>query len=241
MNTGECIENGLYAAHPTRYILGCDEVGRGPLAGPVTAACVVFPLTLHADFPLFAELNDSKKLTAKKRESLVPCIESAAAAYAVVDLSPQEIDRLNILQASLTAMRMAVSQVVKTLQDKALLPIKGTKEIVQRSLFEQDSSHETEQFDIFVVVDGNKKIPELIYPQEAYVKGDARSWSIAAASILAKVHRDTLMVEYDKIYPGYGFAKHAGYPTKFHRDAIEQLGLSPIHRRSFHLHDASTR
>jgi ribonuclease HII len=236
VNAGECIENALYATHPTRYILGCDEVGRGPLAGPVTAACVVFPLALQGDFPLFAELNDSKKLSAKKRVSLVPEIEAAAAAFAVVDLSPQEIDRLNILQASLTAMRMAVNNVVKTLQDKALLPLHGTKKVVRRSLFDQDSSQDADQFGIFVVVDGNKTIPELVYPQEAYIKGDARSWSIAAASILAKVHRDSLMVEYDKIYPGYGFAKHAGYPTKFHRDAIEKLGLSPIHRRSFHLH-----
>lgn len=237
MIAAECIENELYRDEPMRFILGCDEVGRGPLAGPVTAACVVFPHSIGADFPLFSQLNDSKKLTAAKRASLVPVIEQTAAAWAVVDLPPEEVDRLNILQASLTAMRMAVYDVVETLKAKNLL----TETQVKRrktSLF--DDNTKDKDYPLFVVVDGNKCIPDLVYPQASYVKGDARSWSIAAASIIAKVHRDALMADYDKIYPGYGFAKHAGYPTKFHREAIAKLGLSPIHRKSFHTHQMSS-
>lgn len=230
MNTLECIENDLLQADPSRFILGCDEVGRGPLAGPVTAACVAFKPELGPDFGLFAELNDSKKLSAKTRKTLVPRIQDAAAAFSIVDLPPEEIDRINILQASLTAMRIAVSNVIKILTDKKLLTYANASQ--QKSLF---SAQTDAMPNVFVIVDGNKRIPELIYPQDAYVKGDARSWSIAAASIIAKVHRDDLMCEYDKLYPGYGFAKHAGYPTKMHRDAVAQLGLSPIHRKSFKL------
>jgi len=232
MNTLECIEIGLLAESPDRFVLGCDEVGRGPLAGPVTAACVAFPRDLGPEFALFAELNDSKKLTAHKREALVPQIESAAAAFAVVDLPPEEIDKINILQASLKAMRIAVGQVIEKLNSAGVL--QSVHQPVQKDLFGAPKS-EILNPNVFVVVDGNKTIPELGLPQAPYVKGDARSWNIAAASILAKVHRDALMVEYDKLYPGYGFAKHAGYPTKFHRDAIKTLGFSPIHRRSFNV------
>ncbi len=237
MIAAECIENELYRVEPMRFILGCDEVGRGPLAGPVTAACVVFPRSLKADFPLFSQLNDSKKLTAAKRVALVPEIEQTALAWAVVDLPPEEVDRLNILQASLTAMRMAVYDVVETLKDKNLLEQTQVKR-QRQSLFDENTKDK--DYPLFVVVDGNKSIPDLVYSQASYVKGDARSWSIAAASIIAKVHRDTLMADYDKIYPGYGFAKHAGYPTKFHREAIAKLGLCPIHRKSFHIHQSSS-
>lgn len=231
MNVSECLEIGLYQAAPTRFVLGCDEVGRGPLAGPVTAACVAFPPALDARFPLFAALDDSKKLTPKKRETLVPAIEAAAAAYAIVDLPPETIDRLNILRASLTAMRMAVEAVVQKLKDAGLLTGRDGAAPIRRSLF--DETPASADANIFVIVDGNKEIPDLVYPQAACVKGDGRSWSIAAASVLAKVHRDALMVEYDTLYPGYGFASHAGYPTKAHREAVKKLGFCPIHRRSF--------
>ena len=230
MNTHDCIEVELLKASRTRFILGCDEVGRGPLAGPVTTACVAFPTDLGPDFPLFAELNDSKQLTAHKRESLVPLIEEAAAAFAVVDISPQEIDRMNILQASLLGMKLAAQKVLQQLKQKNALML--VHQPLQMNLFDRTPSDAMTP-DVLVAVDGNKRIPDLDLPQETFVKGDARSWNIAAASILAKVHRDALMTEYDKLYPGYGFAKHAGYPTRFHRDAIKELGYCPIHRRSF--------
>jgi ribonuclease HII len=206
-NPYESIEQQMRDAGWQEYILGCDEVGRGPLAGPVTAACVAFPNTLGPDFELFALLDDSKKLSAKKRDMLVDAIHTHAAAYAVVDISPEEIDRLNILQASLEGMKRAALAVAEQL---------GAT---------QTNAH--------IIIDGNKLIPRWDWAQTAYVKGDARSWSIAAASILAKVHRDNLMVEYDAIYPGYGFAQNVGYPTAAHRAALVELGPTPIHRKSF--------
>lgn len=190
------------------FILGCDEVGRGPMAGPATVACVAFPALIDFGDPFFAALDDSKKLSEKKRAALVPQIEQRAAAFAVVDISPQEIDARNILQACLWGMNCAAERVVSAL-------------------------NLTAGADIHIFVDGNKTIPNCIYPQTAFVKGDGRSLSIAAASILAKVHRDALMRAYGEQYPGYGFEKNVGYPTAAHRAAIESLGLTPIHRRSF--------
>ena len=207
MNVSESIEVMMRAGGWHGWILGCDEVGRGPLAGPATVACVAFPIELDQTFPLFGRLDDSKKLTAHKREGLVEEIHRSAAAYSVVDMSPAQIDEFNILQACLLGMRQAVEDVVSRLQ---LGP---------------DQVH--------VIVDGNRRIPELRFEQTTYVKGDGRSWSIAAASILAKVHRDALMVEYDAQYPGYGFAQNVGYPTAAHRAAVAELGMTPIHRRSF--------
>lgn len=208
MNTSECIEVLMRQQGWNGYILGCDEVGRGPLAGPATVACVAFPVALDKDFPLFSRLDDSKKLSAKKREGLIDEIRKAAAGFAIVDMSPEEIDRLNILQACLLGMKKAVGLVAEQLGDAT-----------------PENSH--------VIVDGNKLIPNLNWPQTSYVKGDARSWSIAAASILAKVHRDELMVAYDAQYPGYGFAQNVGYPTVAHRAAVLALGPTPIHRKSF--------
>ena len=208
MNANESIEVLMRKAGWSGYILGCDEVGRGPLAGPATVACVAFPVALGADFALFSQLDDSKKLSATKRNALVPQIEASAAAYAVLDISPEEIDRRNILQACLYGMKLAVAQVVAALGDANV-----------------DNVH--------VIVDGNRQIPDLGFAQTAYIKGDARAWSIAAASILAKVHRDALMVAYDAQYPGYGFAKNVGYPTAAHREALLRLGPTPIHRKSF--------
>ena len=208
MNTSESIEKLMRLEGYHGYILGCDEVGRGPLAGPATIACVAFPLNLDEHYPLFSQLDDSKKLSAKKRESLVDEIKSVAAGYSIVDMSPEDIDKYNILQACLKGMKISAENVMKMLGNP-------------------DASN------VHVIVDGNKLIPDFSWPQTAYVKGDARSWSIAAASILAKVHRDSLMVEYDKIYPGYGFAKNVGYPTAAHRAAVAALGPTPIHRKSF--------
>ena len=176
-------------------IAGVDEVGRGPLAGAVVAAAVI----LDPNNPIEG-LADSKKLTAKRRETLFPLIQQRALAWCIARASEAEIDELNILQASLLAMRRAVLGL-------QLAPEK-------------------------VLVDGNR-CPELPYPSEAIIKGDSLVPAISAASILAKVVRDREMVGFEKIYPGYGFASHKGYPTAQHMQALKTLGATPIHRRSF--------
>jgi len=176
-------------------IAGVDEVGRGPLAGAVVAAAVI----LDPNNPIEG-LADSKKLTAKRREALFPLIQDRALAWCIARASEAEIDQLNILQASLLAMRRAVL---------------GLQMQPER-----------------VLVDGNR-CPELPYPSEAIIKGDSLVPAISAASILAKVVRDHEMVAFDKIYPGYGFASHKGYPTAQHMQALKTLGVTPIHRRSF--------
>ena len=174
---------------------GCDEVGRGPLAGDVVAAAVI----LDPENPI-AGLDDSKKLTEKKRELLFIEIQQKAKSWCIARASVAEIDKINILQASLLAMTRAV-------QGLHIQP-----------------EH--------VLVDGNK-LPKWNYTAEAVVKGDSRVAAISAASILAKVTRDREMVALDKIYPGYGFAGHKGYPTKVHMDALDKLGITPIHRTSY--------
>jgi ribonuclease HII len=174
---------------------GCDEVGRGPLAGDVVAAAVI----LDPENPITG-LADSKKLTEKKREQLFIEIQQKARSWCIARASVAEIDKINILQASLLAMARAV-------QGLHIQP-----------------EH--------VLVDGNK-LPKWSYPAEAVVKGDSRVAAISAASILAKVTRDREMVELDKIYPGYGFADHKGYPTKVHMDALDKLGITAIHRTSY--------
>ena len=176
-------------------VCGCDEAGRGPLCGPVVAAAVILPRDV-----VIEGLNDSKKLTEKKREQLFDVIKKTAIAYAIAEASPAEIDEINILNASMLAMRRAVEK----LQVKA----------------------------DFALIDGNCSRGFEI-PTETVVKGDAKSYSIAAASILAKVTRDRGCVELDREYPVYGIAKHKGYPTKEHMDAVRKYGPSPIHRRSF--------
>jgi ribonuclease HII len=176
-------------------VCGCDEAGRGPLCGPVVAAAVILPRDVEIE-----GLNDSKKLTEKKREALFEIIKERAVAYAIAEASPAEIDEINILNASMLAMRRAVD----ALQIKA----------------------------DFALIDGNCSRGFEI-PTETVVKGDAKSASIAAASILAKVTRDRQCAELDRLYPEYGIAKHKGYPTKDHMDAVREHGPSPIHRRSF--------
>ena len=176
-------------------ICGVDEAGRGPLAGPVYAAAVILPFGL--DIP---GLNDSKKLTEKKRETLFPLICEQAVAYGIAFATPEEIDRHNILEATFLAMQRAV----------AALHVSPD----------------------LVLVDGNQT-PSLSVATETIVKGDSYSASIAAASILAKVSRDRVMLELAQTYPDYGFEKHKGYPTKAHYEAIAVLGPSAVHRRSF--------
>lgn len=176
-------------------VCGIDEAGRGPLAGPVCAAAVILPP--DCDIP---GLNDSKKLSEKKREALFPVIQEKALAFGVGWATAEEIDRVNILQATFLAMARAV-EALPTPADYAL-------------------------------VDGNR-MPPLPIPGETIVKGDATSASIAAASILAKVSRDRLLRQLDEEHPEYGFAKHKGYGTKAHYEAIRKYGLLPEHRRSF--------
>lgn len=176
-------------------VCGCDEAGRGPLCGPVVAAAVILPRGLIID-----GLDDSKKLTEKKRERLFDIIKEKAAAYAIAEASPSEIDEINILNASMLAMRRAVES----------LP------------------HSAD----FALIDGNCSRGFKI-PTETVVGGDAKSMSIAAASILAKVTRDRLCKQQDELYPEYGIAKHKGYPTRDHMQAVRDYGPSPIHRKTF--------
>ena len=187
-------EEKLYARGYTA-VCGCDEAGRGPLCGPVVAAAVILPSGLVID-----GLNDSKKLTEKKREALYEVIKEKAVAYAIAEASPEEIDDINILNASMLAMRRAVEA----------LSVPAD----------------------FALIDGNCSRGFKI-PTETVVKGDSKSYSIAAASILAKVTRDRQCIELDKQYPEYGIAKHKGYPTKEHMDAVRQHGPAPIYRKSF--------
>lgn len=177
-------------------VAGVDEAGRGPLVGSVVAAAVI----LDPNNPIQG-LNDSKKLTEKKREKLFIEIQEKAIAWAIAEATHQEIDELNILQASLLAMRRAV-ETLKTRPEH-------------------------------VLVDGNKVPKGLSMSCDAVVGGDALHAEISAASILAKVTRDHEMVELDKLYPQFGFAKHKGYPTKAHFDAIAEHGVIDQHRRSY--------
>lgn len=176
-------------------IAGVDEVGRGPLAGPVVTAAVI----LDPAKPIEG-LNDSKKLTEKRRKELEPLIKERALAWSLGRSEADEIDQINILQATLLAMKRAV-------EGLSISPVHA-------------------------LVDGNKA-PNLACPVTTIVKGDQSEACIAAASILAKVARDREMAEMDEHYPGYGLAKHKGYPTKQHQEALLELGVTPIHRRSF--------
>jgi ribonuclease HII len=176
-------------------VAGVDEVGRGPLAGPVVAAAVI----LHPQRPIQG-LADSKKLSKKRREVLAQIIQEKAYVWSLGRAEVEEIDRINILRASLLAMRRAIES-LSLIPDRAL-------------------------------VDG-KHVPDLNCPAEAIVGGDSCIAAISAASIIAKVARDREMTELDTQYPGYGLARHKGYPTKQHLASLDHLGISPIHRRSF--------
>ena len=180
------------------YICGIDEVGRGPFAGPVVAGAVILP----KDDPILY-LNDSKKLSEKKREALYDEIMERAVATGIGIVSPARIDEINILQATYEAMRQAVSRL--SVQPQLLLNDAVT-------------------------------IPEIQIPQVPIIKGDAKSVSIAAASIVAKVTRDRMMEEYDKVLPEYGFASNKGYGSAAHIEALKKYGPSPIHRKTFITH-----
>ncbi len=177
-------------------VAGCDEVGRGPLAGPVVAACVVLPTDCH-----HASFVDSKILTHDKRVKLCGCLQEIGAAYGFGVVSEQQIDKINILQASLLAMKRAVENLRGPAPD-------------------------------FILVDGTFTIP-MPTPQASLIRGESQSSSIAAASILAKVERDRIMVEYHHQFPAYNFLQNKGYPTLEHRKAIQIHGICPIHRRTF--------
>ena len=183
-----------------RIEAGCDEAGRGRLAGPVTAAAVILPPDFRNDL-----LNDSKQLTERQRNLLRPIIEREALAWAVAFVSPEEIDEINILRASITAMHRAIDQL--TIRPEALL------------------------------IDGNRFTAYHDIPHTTIVKGDGKMMSIAAASVLAKTHRDEYMCRIAEEYPQYHWLDNKGYPTKAHRAAIAEHGASPYHRMSFQLLD----
>ena len=188
------IEESLFSDQ-VQLICGVDEAGRGPLAGPVCAAAVLLPRCLEID-----GLNDSKKLSDKKRRELFPIIQEQALAYGIAFASEAEIDELNILQATFLAMK------------RALVQLKVTPQLA--------------------LIDGNRET-DFGLPVKTVVHGDSLSANIAAASVLAKVTRDTKMMELAEQYPGYGFEIHKGYGTRAHYQALDRLGPCPIHRRTF--------
>ena len=179
-----------------KYICGVDEAGRGPLAGPVCAAAVILPENCEIE-----GLNDSKKISEKKRELLYDIIIEKAVAYSIAYGTLEEIEQYNILEATYLAMNRAIDG----------LSVKSD----------------------FALIDGNRVPKNITVPCETVIKGDSKSYSIAAASILAKVTRDRLLLEYDEKYPQYGFASHKGYGTKAHYEAIAQHGVCEVHRLSF--------
>jgi ribonuclease HII len=189
------LERALWG-HGTVHVAGTDEVGRGPIAGPVYAAAVILP----PDVKIYG-IRDSKELSRKRCEELAGEIRRLCVAWHVAQIATEEVDDVNIRQASLACMRLAISGL-------AVPP-----------------TH--------VLVDGRDAIPELVVPQEAIIRGDKRSVSIAAASILAKVARDAHMRELDSQYPGYGFARNSGYPVDAHKAALRRLGPCPAHRTSY--------
>ena len=180
-----------------KYIAGADEVGRGPLAGPVVCAAVIMPLSPEL---LIEGVDDSKKLSAKRREQLSELIKERALAYAITEISNEEIDEINILQATRKGMR------------EALLALKIAPDAV--------------------LTDGNMTL-DIPFPQQSVVHGDALSYSIGAASIIAKVYRDALMDKLAEAFPAYGFEKNKGYGTAAHIAAIKEAGVCPFHRRTF--------
>ena len=193
------MENHMYETEKIQYICGIDEAGRGPLAGPVVVAAVIMPKD-----SLIEGVNDSKKVSEKKREKLYEQIMEEAISYEVAIIDQKEIDAVNILNATKEGLTKAVQG----------LTVKPQK----------------------ILVDALQKIDTCGIPYVSIVKGDAKCYSIAAASILAKVTRDRIMRQWDEVYPQYGFAKHKGYGTKAHIEAIQQYGLCPLHRLSFVKH-----
>lgn len=199
------IETGIYDGGVTS-IAGIDEAGRGPLAGPVVVACVV----MNPE-SMIEGVNDSKKISEKKRERIYEVIINEAIAYGVGIVSQTDIDRINILNATKMGLRLAIKDIEADLKKK------------KRSFEKPD----------IILVDALTKIDTDNIPYKSIIKGDAKSYSIAAASIVAKVTRDRIMRQWDEVYPMYGFEKHKGYGTAAHIKAIKEYGLCPLHRRSF--------
>ena len=199
------IEEELYLQGVTS-IAGIDEAGRGPLAGPVVVACVIMPRD-----SMIEGVNDSKKVSEKKREKLYDQIIEESIAYGVGIISQTEIDRINILNATKEGLTTAIKEMEKNLQER------------ERAFDKPE----------IILVDALTKIDTDHIPYGSIIKGDAKSYSIAAASIIAKVTRDRIMRQWDEVYPMYGFAQHKGYGTAVHIAAIKEYGLCPLHRRSF--------
>ena len=193
-------EEKLYIEKNMKYICGIDEAGRGPLAGPVVVGAVVMPRDSKIEW-----VNDSKKVTEKRREILYDKITEEALAWGVGIISEKEIDEINILNATKMGLHLALGEVIEKLGQKP---------------------------DI-VIVDALKDIDTFQIPYQSIIKGDATRYSISCASIIAKVTRDRIMREWDSVYPQYGFAQHKGYGTAKHIAAIKEYGLCPIHRRRF--------
>jgi len=202
-----------FAARNELPLVGVDEAGRGPLAGPVVVAAVVLPDSRISDL---SDLDDSKRLDEAVREALFPVVKRVAVAWSIQVIDAPTIDEINILQATLKGMRGAIDDVLERMVDDGRNAAR-------------------------IVIDGNMRVPwprpprcgVELPPQTPVIKGDRRSRNVAAASILAKVHRDRLLVEYDRDHPVYGFAQHKGYPTPAHRAAIAEHGPCVYHRRSF--------
>lgn len=196
LNLLKAEEEKIYNNSDVKYICGIDEAGRGPLAGPVVVGAVVLPRDSFIE-----GINDSKKISEKKREQIYDTITKEAISYGVGIVSQEQIDDINILNATKLGLTMALKE----------LSVKPD----------------------LIIVDALNKIDTLGIPYISMVKGDAKVYSVAAASIIAKVTRDRMMQEWDAIYPAYGFAKHKGYGTAFHIEAIKENGLCVLHRRSF--------
>ena len=199
------IERELYQKG-VKSICGIDEAGRGPLAGPVVVASVIMP-----EGSMIEGVNDSKKVSEKKREKLYEQIIEEAVAYGVAIIDQNEIDRINILNATKEGLTLCIKELEKDLKEK------------NRGIEKPE----------IILVDALTKIDTDHIPYQSIIKGDAKSYSIAAASIIAKVTRDRIMRQWDEVYPEYGFAKHKGYGTAMHISAIKQYGICPLHRKTF--------
>lgn len=214
------------------YVIGIDEAGRGPLAGPVVAAAVIIPKNLPG-------IGDSKKITneGRRKELYHEIIKSTGVKWAVAVVDAGRIDEINILQASLEAMRMAADALVESQRDRDQSCRHLEATIRHKGCYVTTNSPDFDELvpaqDCYALVDGNRLPTNMPVESEAMVRGDAREYCIAAASILAKVTRDDLMRAYDKEFPGYGLAQHKGYPTAAHVAAVMKNGPTPIHRRTF--------
>ncbi len=200
------VEEELYINNGITSIAGIDEAGRGPLAGPVVVACVVMPRD-----SMIEGVNDSKKISEKKREKLYEEIINEALGYGVGIISQEEIDEINILNATKKGLTIAIKEMEKDLK-------------LKQQIFEKPE---------IILVDALTKIDTDQIPYKSIIKGDAKCYSIASASIIAKVTRDRIMRQWDEVYPMYGFAQHKGYGTANHIKAIKEYGICPLHRKSF--------